>query len=93
GFSNAVLINSIYGLGENIVQGKVNPDEFYVFKPTGAIISRSIGCKKLKMVYNNDPKNPTKNIRIKPKEQVKPSITDEQIKKLGEWAMIIEKHY
>jgi len=43
GFSNAVLINSIYGLGENIVQGKVNPDEFYIFKPTGAIISRSIG--------------------------------------------------
>ncbi|MDD5071173.1 MAG: phosphoenolpyruvate synthase [Patescibacteria group bacterium] len=93
GFPNAVLINSIYGLGENIVQGKVNPDEFYFFKPTGAIISRSIGCKKLKMVYNNDPKQPTKNVRLKPKEQVKQSITDEQIKKLGQWAMIIEKHY
>jgi len=93
GFSNAVLINSIYGLGENIVQGKVNPDEFYVFKPTGAIISRSIGRKRLKMIYNNDPKEPTKNIRLKPKEQVKQSITDEQVKKLGEWAMIIEKHY
>ena len=93
GFSNAVLINSIYGLGENIVQGKVNPDEFYIFKPTGAIISRSIGRKLLKMVYNNDPKDPTKNIRLKPKEQVKQSITDEQVKKLGQWAMIIEKHY
>ena len=93
GFSNAVLINSIYGLGENIVQGKVNPDEFYIFKPTGAIISRSIGRKLLKMVYNNDPKDPTKNIRLKPKEQIKQSITDEQVKKLGQWAMIIEKHY
>lgn len=93
GFSNAVLINSIYGLGENIVQGKVNPDEFYVFKPTKAIISRFIGRKRLKMIYNNDPKNPTKNIRIKPAEQIKQSITDEQIKELAEWGMIIEKHY
>ena len=50
GFPNAILINSIYGLGENIVQGKVNPDEFYVFKPTKAIISRSIGKKRLKMI-------------------------------------------
>jgi len=46
GFTDVVLINSIYGLGENIVQGKVNPDEFYVFKPTRAILSRSIGKKK-----------------------------------------------
>src|SRR3989339_223316 len=53
GFRDAVLINSSYGLGENIVQGKVNPDQFYVFKPTSAIISRSIGKKRLRMVYNN----------------------------------------
>ena len=93
GFANAVLINSIYGLGENIVQGKVNPDEFYVFKPTGAIISRSIGKKSLRMIYNNKGKNPVKDIPVKLIDQEKQSITDEQIKKLAEWAIIIEKHY
>ncbi len=93
GFANAVLINSIYGLGENIVQGKVNPDEFYVFKPTGAIISRSIGKKSLRMIYNNKGKNPIKDIPVKLIDQEKQSITDEQIKKLADWAIIIEKHY
>lgn len=93
GFQNAVLINSIYGLGENIVQGKVNPDEFYVFKPTGAIISRSIGKKRLRMVYNTKGKNPVKDIKVSEKDQNKPSITDAQIKKLADWAIIIEKHY
>ncbi|NIA18334.1 MAG: phosphoenolpyruvate synthase [Actinobacteria bacterium] len=93
GFENAVLINSIYGLGENIVQGKVNPDEFYVFKPTKAIISKSIGKKRLRMVYSKDPKNPVKDVKVKPDEQSKQSITDKQVIKLAEWAMIIEKHY
>ncbi|MFH1522601.1 MAG: phosphoenolpyruvate synthase [Patescibacteria group bacterium] len=93
GFSNVVLINSIYGLGENIVQGKVNPDEFYVFKPTGAIISRSIGRKSLRMIYSDNPKEPTKNEKVSASDQLKQSITDEQVKKLGQWGMIIEKHY
>jgi len=93
GFQNAVLINSIYGLGENIVQGKVNPDEFYYFKPTGAIISKKIGGKRLRMIYNNDHKKPVKDIVVPGKDQQKYSITDEQVKKLGEWAMIVEKHY
>src|SRR5680860_957113 len=52
GFRNAVLINSIFGLGENIVLGAVTPDEFYVFKPTKAIISRSLSKKNMKMIYN-----------------------------------------
>jgi pyruvate,water dikinase len=93
GFKDIILINSIFGLGENIVQGKVNPDEFYVFKPTRAIISRSIGRKLLRMVYNGDPKKPVKDLKIGPAEQFKPSITDEQVLKLADWAMIIEKHY
>ena len=93
GFQNAVLINSIYGLGENIVQGKVNPDEFFVFKPTKAIIHRRIGRKRLRMVYNNDPKNPVKDVKVSLADQHKPSITDKQVVKLAEWAMIIEKHY
>ncbi len=93
GFKNAVLINSIFGLGENIVQGKVNPDEFYVFKPTLAIISRSIGHKSLRMVYNNDPKKPVKDVAVSPTDQKKQSITDEQVKQLAKWAMLIEEHY
>jgi pyruvate,water dikinase len=93
GFTNAVLITSIYGLGENIVQGKVNPDEFYVFKPTKKIISRSIGKKALRMIYNNDPKNPVRDITVPLSEQAKPSINDAQIIKLAQWAMAIEKHY
>ncbi|MFH1427577.1 MAG: phosphoenolpyruvate synthase [Patescibacteria group bacterium] len=93
GFSNVVLINSIYGLGENIVQGKVNPDEFFIFKPTKAIISRNIGRKRLRLIYNNDPKMPVKNIKVSPAEQARASITDEQVKILAEWGMIIEKHY
>jgi len=95
GFQNAVLINSIYGLGENIVQGKVNPDEFHVFKPTEKIISRKIGGKKLKMIYNNEKgaKSPVKDIKVSEKNQQKQSITDEQIIQLAKWGVIIEKHY
>ncbi len=92
GFSNVVLINSIYGLGENIVQGKVNPDEFFVFKPTKKIISRSIGQKKIKMIYNKGVK-PTKDVPVSLADQHKQSITDEQVLKLAEWGMLIEKHY
>ncbi len=93
GFDNVVLINSIYGLGENIVQGKVNPDEFYVFKPTNKIISRSLGKKSLRMVYTKDPKKPVKDVRVPIKDQHKQSITDKQIIELAKWGMIIEKHY
>ena len=93
GFENVVLINSIYGLGENIVQGKVNPDEFWVFKPTGAIISRSIGAKSLRMVYSKSANNPVKDVKVNKKDQKEQSITDKQVKQLAEWAIMIEKHY
>jgi len=93
GFKNTVLINSIYGLGENIVQGKVNPDEFYVFKPTLAIISRSIGKKNMKMVYNPKGKSPVKNVIVPTTERHQASINDKQVKQLVKWGMEIEKHY
>jgi len=93
GFKDVVLVSSIYGLGENIVQGAVNPDEFIYFKPTGAIISRKIGNKQLKMIYSSDPKNPVKNIKVSPLDQDKPSITDAQARQLAKWAMLIEAHY
>lgn len=94
GFKNAVLINSIYGLGENIVQGKVNPDEYYVFKPTLAIISRSIGKKHMKMIYNTKgKKSPVKNVIVPSAQRKKYSINDTQVKQLAKWGMEIEKHY
>lgn len=93
GFSNAVLINSIFGLGENIVQGKVTPDEFYVFKPTGAIISKILGHKDIKMVYNSGGKKPVKDVKIPANDQYKPSLSDKQVIELAKWGMIIEDHY
>jgi pyruvate,water dikinase len=93
GFANTVLVSSIYGLGENIVQGKVNPDEFYVFKPTKTIISHSISTKKIKMIYSSNPKHPVKDVKVPTAEQSKQSITDAQVLKLANWAMKIEKHY
>lgn len=92
GFQGAVLINSIYGLGENIVQGKVTPDEFYYFKETKAIISRKYAQKKIKMIYATG-KEPVKDVPVPAKDQWLPSINDAQVKILGDWAMIIEKHY
>lgn len=93
GFKNAVLINSIFGLGENIVQGHVTPDEFYVFKPTGAIISKNLSRKNIKMIYDPKGKNPVKNIAIPASDQLKASLSDKQVLQLAKWGMLIEEHY
>lgn len=93
GFKNAVVINSIFGLGENIVQGRVTPDEFYVFKPTKAIISRTLSKKDIKMVYDLKGKNPVKNVAIPAADQIKPSLNNKQVVQLAKWGMIIEDHY
>lgn len=91
GFRNAVVINSIYGLGENIVQGRVSPDEFTVFKPTKAILKKKIGTKKLKLVPSGD--NKIENLDVSEEDQRRYSITDEQVLTLAEWGMHIEEHY
>lgn len=91
GFKDAVVVSSIYGLGENIVQGHVSPDEFIVFKPTMAILKRKIGTKKLKMVPVFGSR--TKNLKVTQKDQDRFSITDEQVHTLASWGMIIEQHY
>ncbi|RDU74380.1 pyruvate, water dikinase [Helicobacter anseris] len=99
GFKDAVFITSSWGLGENVVGGTVNPDEFYVFKPTleqgkRPIIKRQLGYKNVKMVYA--PKgsdHPTKNIATTQKEMQTFSITDEDILTLARYAITIEKHY
>ena len=98
GFKDAVFVTSIYGLGENIVQGAVNPDEFYVHKPTlkkgyAPIISRKVGEKKIKMVYNTKGNNPVKNIPVSEKDRDSFSLTDKEVLQLAKWAVIIEEHY
>ncbi|MDR0955918.1 MAG: phosphoenolpyruvate synthase [Candidatus Nomurabacteria bacterium] len=91
GFKNAVIVSSIYGLGENIVQGHVSPDEFTVFKPTMAIIRRKLGSKSMRMVPM--PGNKTKNLKVSDAMRPRFSITDEQVKTLADWGMKIEQHY
>ncbi len=99
GFKNAVLINAAYGLGENVVQGAVNPDEFYVFKPTlkegyKPILTKRLGAKRIKMVYSsNGTKSPVKNINVKKNDRDKFCVSDKEVLKLAEWAIIIEDHY
>jgi len=98
GFRDAVLINGAYGLGENVVQGSVNPDQFYVFKPTlrkgyKPIISKKLGSKKVKMIYSNSPKNPTVNVGVPYKETMKFVLNDDEILKIAKWACIIEDYY
>lgn len=99
GFKNAVLINGAYGLGENVVQGAVNPDEYYVFKPTlkegyKPILTKRLGAKQIKMIYSaNGTKSPVKNIPVKKNDRDKFCISDKEVLKLAEWAAVIEDHY
>ena len=98
GFKDAVFITSIYGLGENIVQGAVNPDEFYVHKPTlkkgyKSIISKKLGNKKIRMIYGLKYLKQVKNIPVSEDKQKEFSITDDEILKLAKMAITIEDHY
>ena len=100
GFENAVFITGAWGLGENVVQGAVNPDEYYVFKPTlkqgkRPIVSKKVGSKEIKMIYDNDPstQEPVKNIETTPEERNSYVLNDDEILQLAEWACIIEDHY
>ncbi len=94
GFRNVVFINASYGLGENIVKGFVNPDSFYVFKPTinkfNPIISRKLGNKNIKLIYKG---NKTKNISVSQSDRKKYCLTDKEIIQLSKYAIIIEQHY
>ena len=98
GFKDAAFITSAYGLGETVVQGSVNPDEFYVFKPTlrqgkKPLISKQLGEKAIKMIYNDGGVNPTKIVNVDKHDQKKFSVSDDEVLKLAEWACIIEDHY
>jgi len=98
GFKNAALVTAAYGLGENVVQGAVNPDEYFVFKPTlkqgyRPILEKRLGSKEIKMIYEIGGTKLTKNVQVPESEQRKYAINDEEILQLARWACIIEDHY
>ena len=98
GFANAVLINGAYGLGENVVAGAVNPDEFYVFKPTlkqgyRPILRKQLGTKEQKLIYDIGGGKMTRNVAVAPEEQTRFCLDDDDILTLARWACLIEEHY
>ena len=97
-FKDAVFLTGSYGLGENVVQGAVNPDEWYIFKPTlregkRPILSKKIGEKAIKMIYTNDSSSPTKNIPVPEADRKKLVLTDDEVLNLAKQVLIIEDHY
>ena len=100
GFPDAVFVTSSYGLGEAVVQGAVNPDEFYVYKPAlregrPAILKRGLGSKATKMVYTDDASvgRTTEFVPVEEAEQVRLSLTDDEVTELARHALKIEEHY
>ncbi|RMV78002.1 Phosphoenolpyruvate synthase [Pseudomonas caricapapayae] len=100
GFRDVVFITGAYGLGETVVQGAVNPDEFYVHKDTlaagrPAILRRNLGSKAIKMIYGDEAKagRSVKVIDVEPAERARFCLTDAEVAELARQAMIIEKHY
>jgi len=99
GFPRAVLINGAWGLGETVVQGSVDPDEFLIFKPLlddpglRPIIARDIGGKEAKLVYAEDIGAPTRRVDTTSEERRTPVLTDDEALTLARWAVLIERHY
>jgi pyruvate,water dikinase len=100
GFEDVVFVTSSYGLGEMVVQGAVNPDEFYVHKPTLAkgkpsVVRRNLGSKAIQMVYSSDESHgkQVEIVDMEPELSNRFSITDEEVQELAKQAVIIEKHY
>ena len=99
GFSDVVFITGAYGLGENVVQGAVDPDEFYVHKPTfeqghRAVLKRSLGAKKIKMIYSDGrTRESTHNVVTSEQERNRFCLNDQDVLTLADYAIKIEKHY
>ena len=98
GFKNAALITAAYGLGENVVQGAVNPDEYFVFKPTlkegyRPILEKRLGSKEIKMIYDLGGSKLTKNVSVANSERQKFALSDDEVLQLARWTCIIEDHY
>ncbi|MEX1113839.1 MAG: phosphoenolpyruvate synthase [Akkermansiaceae bacterium] len=98
GFQDAVLVSAAYGLGENVVQGAVTPDEYCVFKPTlktgfRPILKKVGGSKEFKMVYDTGGGKMVKNIPVSQDDRSKFCLTDDEVLQLARWACIVEDHY
>jgi pyruvate,water dikinase len=98
GFRDAIYITGAWGLGENVVQGAVNPDEWYVYKPTlkqgyAPIIMRNVGEKAVKMVYTTDAKQPTKNVSTPDEDRRRMVLSDDEVIQLAHMGAAIEEHY
>jgi pyruvate,water dikinase len=98
GFTNAVLITGAYGLGESVVQGTVNPDEFYVFKPTltgelRPILQKKLGTKEFKLVYEAGGTRPTRSVPVSPEDRQRFVLSDDDVLILARWAVVVEAHY
>lgn len=100
GFRDAVFITSSYGLGETVVQGAVNPDEFYVYKPAleqgnFPILRKNLGSKAVKMIFSDDPQpgKTVETVDVEESESSSFSLTDDEIVELARLAVTIEKHY
>jgi pyruvate,water dikinase len=94
GFGEVVLINASWGLGENVVLGRVEPDQYYVFETTlktghRPILQKKLGSKLIKMIYDRNPKRPTRNIKTPLADQRRFVLSDDQILQLAKWAMIV----
>lgn len=98
GARNVILLSSSYGLGENIVGGRVDPDEFLVLKPVletarVPIIKRKLGSKQIRMVYSSHGTRRTKNVEVSRGDQEKFSINDKEVIELARWSQLIDEHY
>jgi len=98
GFRDVVLINAAYGLGENVVKGVVNPDEYCVFKPTlkegfRPILRRRIGSKEFKLIFDRSGTKAVRNVPVWPADRARFAIGDDDILQLARWACLIEEHY
>ena len=96
GFRNAVLLTAAYGLGENVVQGAVNPDEYLIFKPTleqgfAPIVSQRLGSKAIRMIYGEH--GSTCNVEVAPSERCRYALKHDEALQLARWACQIERHY
>jgi pyruvate,water dikinase len=98
GFPDVLFVTGSWGLGENIVQGAVNPDEFFVHKPTlkqgyRPIISKVLGEKNIKMIYTEEGEKTTKNVNVTVNDRERFCLTDDEVLELAKWGAIIEDHY
>ena len=98
GFRDAVMISAAYGLGENVVQGSVTPDEYTVFKTTlktghRPILQKTVGSKEFKLIYDTGGGKMVKNVPVAPGDRAKLALTDDEVLELARWACIVEDHY